>query len=352
MRNALSAASCLAASCLAAALAGPPAQAQDMYLDDRSDAAALVRSLYNAINRKEFGRAWDYFGARKPARDFKTFASGYAATREVTVLTGDVSSEGAAGTTFFHVPVAIQAFGEDGSERVFAGCYVAKLANPSVQETPFTPLQLEKGMLADAEGSLEDAVPARCEGAPPPDETDPVLRQVKVKFKTAFAGQCTATPGPQPDPAQPEQYRIPFRYTSDAESDPERLARLFRFYCSAGAYNETHVFYLHDEIEGLRELQFATPELDIRYENDDFEGKVESVGIIGYYAESGLVNSDYDETTKTLTSYSKWRGVGDASSLGTWIFRNGEFTLIKYEVDASYDGEINPETVLDYDQAP
>ena len=35
-----------------------------------------------------------------------------------------------------------------------------------------------------------------------------------------------------------------------------------------------------------------------------------------------------------------------------WIFRNGDFSLVKYEVDASYDGEINPETVLDYDTAP
>ena len=64
------------------------------------------------------------------------------------------------------------------------------------------------------------------------------------------------------------------------------------------------------------------------------------------------MNSGYDEDTKTITSYSKWRGVGDASSAGTWIFRNGEFALVKYEVDASYDGEINPETVIDFDMAP
>ena len=30
------------------------------------------------------------------------------------------------------------------------------------------------------------------------------------------------------------------------------------------------------------------------------------------------------------------------------MFRDGEFTLVRYDVDASYDGEINPETVLDF----
>jgi hypothetical protein len=64
------------------------------------------------------------------------------------------------------------------------------------------------------------------------------------------------------------------------------------------------------------------------------------------------VNSSFDEASQTITSASKWRGVGDASDSGTWIFRNGEFTLVKYDVDASYDGEVNPETVLDFHSAP
>ena len=42
----------------------------------------------------------------------------------------------------------------------------------------------------------------------------------------------------------------------------------------------------------------------------------------------------------------------DASSAGTYLFRNGNFSLVQYDVDASYDGEINPETVLDYNTPP
>ena len=64
------------------------------------------------------------------------------------------------------------------------------------------------------------------------------------------------------------------------------------------------------------------------------------------------MNSFYDDTSKSLQFFAKWRGVGDASSSGSYLFRDGDFTLTKYDVDASYDEEINPETILDYDTAP
>ena len=98
--------------------------------------------------------------------------------------------------------------------------------------------------------------------------------------------------------------------------------------------------------------RFAAPELDIHYENDNPDGKLESVNVVGYRTVDMLVNSEYDAETHTLQSFNKWRGVADASSIATYLFRGGTFTLTKYEVDASYDGEINPETVLDFDTAP
>ena len=68
---------CTALIALAALAAqGIEARAQEEfpYVDDRSDGAALVRSLYNAINRKEYARAYGYFGASKPVGEFKAFA--------------------------------------------------------------------------------------------------------------------------------------------------------------------------------------------------------------------------------------------------------------------------------------
>jgi hypothetical protein len=144
------------------------------YLDDRSDAAAVVRSLYNAVSRKEYARAWDYFGEAKPAKDFAEFAKGYEKTERVEIETGAVSSDGAAGSVFYNIPVAIRAIDKDGTEKVFAGCYTARQVNGSVQEPPFTPIQLEKGVLKPADGNLTDALPKQC-GDAPPTEIDAVL---------------------------------------------------------------------------------------------------------------------------------------------------------------------------------
>ena len=52
------------------------ARASDGYLDNRSSAADLVRSLYNAINLHDYARAYDYFST-PPAKDFGTFQAGF-----------------------------------------------------------------------------------------------------------------------------------------------------------------------------------------------------------------------------------------------------------------------------------
>lgn len=324
---------------------------EEPYLDDRSSAAAIVNSFYNAVNRKEYARAWDYFGDQKPSKDIGTFAKGYENTTQVDVATGNVATEGAAGSTFYYVPVAIQSTDKDGNEQVFAGCYTARLVNPAVQaEPPFRPLHIEKGSLKPSDLSYQDAVPESCPDAPAPEATDMIPSQAKAAFEKSHPGCDPNSPGSDQDKVS--EYKVAFRNATDTDDQPEREARLFRFYCGAGAYNETHIYYQYDEANGLRELQFATPELDIRYENDDYEGKVEGITIIGYTTEDTLVNSFYDEAEHSITERNKWRGIGDAGTTGTWIFRNGEFTLVKYDVDASYDGEINPETVLDFQTPP
>lgn len=343
----------LAAAIASTAVASPAFPQERPYLDDRSDAASLVRSLYNAIDRREYGRAWSYFGEKKPAKDFDTFAKGFASTGRVDVETGAVSTEGAAGSTIFQVPVAIKAIGNDGKENVFAGCYTARLANPSIQGEAFQPLHLERGTLNAAEGELADAVPAQCGDGPPPPPRNLVKEQALKAFETTYGSVCqTLSHDAAPGSVSPEHYQIGFHYSSDPEDQPERNAQLLGFACDSGAYNTTEVYYLADDTGEVTQLQFATPELDIRYENDDPEGTVESTNIIGYQVEDRLTNSAYDPATKTLTSMSKWRGVGDASSAATYIFRNGAFTLVKYDVDASFDGKINRETVLDFNIGP
>ena len=80
-------------------LAAPLAAQETPYMDNRSDAASLVRSLYNAVNRKEFARAWGYFGDEKPSKDLEAFIKGYEGTERVLVETGLITEEGAAGSS-------------------------------------------------------------------------------------------------------------------------------------------------------------------------------------------------------------------------------------------------------------
>jgi hypothetical protein len=341
------------ALCLLVGLASHAAFAAEVpYVDDRSDAEAVVRSLYNAITRHEYARAWGYFGETKPAGDFDAFAKGFDNTDRVDVQTGGVAEEGAAGSVYFTVPVAIKAVATDGTETVFSGCYTLRQVNGQLQEPPFNPIHIEKGELKPSTSPFESAMPESCGDAPPPPRKDVVLEQAKNAFAAAYASQCSAT---QPDgkpTGEPESHVIHYTGSDATGETGEREARLFRFACSMGAYNEDAVYYLSSEPDAVRQVQFASPELDIHYESADSQAKVEAVNIIGFQTDNRWQNSSYDDATRSITSHANWRGAGDAGTSGTWLFRNGRFSLVQFDVDASYDNEINPQTVLDYNTAP
>jgi len=65
----------------------------------------------------------------------------------VDVRTGGVSEEGAAGSIFYTVPVAILATDKKGEQKLFAGCYTLRQVNGQIQEPPFDPIHIEKGAL-------------------------------------------------------------------------------------------------------------------------------------------------------------------------------------------------------------
>lgn len=134
----------------------------------------------------------------------------------------------------------------------------------------------------------------------------------------------------------------------DLEGEPEEVT-LFRVWCMSGAYNVSHSYYILREFEGLMPVAFAAPSIKIRYENeDDIDSPLLGVDVTGMIGQTVLVNSHFDPETLNISSHSYWRGIGDASSVGIWTFRDGEFALVHYEVDASYDGEVNLETIVDY----
>ena len=148
---------------LLACLVAQPALAAEAYLDDRSTAQSVISSFYDAINRQEYSRAWSYYADGQGVPKFGDFVKGYAQTKSVKVAFGKESGEGAAGSTYWTLPVSLDAVDTSGKHSYFAGCYTLRLANPQIQaEPPFEPLHIVSGHLKKAKGFGVSYAPTDC----------------------------------------------------------------------------------------------------------------------------------------------------------------------------------------------
>lgn len=325
---------------LALCAAASQSQAAPRYLDDRSTPEQVLESFYNAVNRREYARAWSYFGT-PPVKDFAAFAKGFADTEDVQLTLGAVSSEGAAGSTFHAVPVAIRARNNKGEWKVFAGCYTLKQVNATIQDPPFRGILIEKASLKPwPDDNTDAALPKSCGDAPAVPAGDALMAKATAIFEREQGHFCDWTERYDESEFKPEAHEISFRYSYDEASQPDRKMTLFMFPCGAGAYNTTEVYYLADPDAGISALSFAAPDFDLKYEGED-SAKLKSFTLRGFAAQDTLVNSGYDPATRSITSFSKWRGIGDASSTGSWAFVEGRFVLRDYEVDPTYDEQEN-----------
>lgn len=139
-------------------LVSPALAESDKFIDDRSSPERVLTSLYNAINRHEYLRAWSYFseGAVAP---FEAFQEGYRHTAAVELRIGAIASEGTAGSIHSQVPVALRAKAIDGTVAVYVGCYLLTQVQPAVQETPpFRPISINSGTLRPAAAPFEEAM--------------------------------------------------------------------------------------------------------------------------------------------------------------------------------------------------
>jgi hypothetical protein len=103
---------------------------RETFLDDRTNPVQVLRSLYNAVNRKEYVRAFSYWQFNTP--DYQSFEKGYQTTTSVELQVGDYIQGGAAaGTTYFAVPVLLKSAKSDGKTELFAGCYQLAQPNPA-----------------------------------------------------------------------------------------------------------------------------------------------------------------------------------------------------------------------------
>src|SRR5260221_174756 len=114
---------------------GAPESGAQFYIDSRSGALETLQSLFNAINRREFTRAYGYWETSASLPSFNSFQQGYANTQSVQWSFGAVSSDAGAGQFYYSVPVTLRAQ-TIGGLQTFVGCYVLHLSNPGIQGAP------------------------------------------------------------------------------------------------------------------------------------------------------------------------------------------------------------------------
>lgn len=333
-------------------VAAPMAFAENqpkLYIDNRSDAAELVRSFYNAIDRQEFARAWSYFGEKKPTKELAEFATAYDGASRVELMVGNVTTKEGIERADYLVPASVTIKRADGSEKMLSGCIAASLSKPK-PDTGFAPMQIEQVDLRSTEDSSSQTLPNCGETASPAAITQ--ARVIRA-FTTAYAGSCMSL---QADAgsgaATPEVHELTYRLPHLKPEDPDQHATLYRFNCGWGAYNSNEIFYLAGEDGEFSQLQFTHPEYTVEYEGPEDAQKAKSITVIGYQAEASLSNTEFSPETQTLTFLSKWQGNGDTSTRGEYLFRQGAFTLVKYEVDATADDKVEPIAVIDLATAP
>jgi hypothetical protein len=149
---------------LALAVATPGAGAQGHapepgYQDDRSTPEAVISSYYDAVDRREYARAYSYWeplAAENELPPFDQFAQGYADTVSVDLTLGGVGTGVGAGQLYYSVPVTLVASMADGSTQTFVGCYLLHLARPQLQAVPpFHPLAIERATISQVDNDAD-----------------------------------------------------------------------------------------------------------------------------------------------------------------------------------------------------
>ena len=96
--------------------------------DDRRDPIAMLMSYYEAINARDYRRAYRFW--ESPESPYERFVAGFADTDRVRLLVEPSGrNEGAAGSVYAEITTIVVATTRAGSERVFAGCYTLRRSN-------------------------------------------------------------------------------------------------------------------------------------------------------------------------------------------------------------------------------
>ncbi|WP_187326893.1 DUF1176 domain-containing protein [Martelella lutilitoris] len=125
----------------------------------------------------------------------------------------------------------------------------------------------------------------------------------------------------------------------------KREGTLFEVNCYLAAYNIVVAYVFapdEDAAEAMLPVSFAVPAFTLDYADDDTDQTrlAAPPAVTGFSAETLLVNPSFDPETNTITSFAKWRGLGDAYSSGAWALENGRFVLKHFVIDPIYEANV------------
>ncbi len=147
--------------------ASPSAAPDIAYLDDRSSAEQVIRSYYDAINRRQTLRAYSYWEPSATLPTYDVFAKGFDTTTAAQVELGTVGGSPGAGQLYWSVPAVVLSTTTTGSQS-FVGCYTVHLGRPEIQTAPpFKPMAIQTGQLQSVANAAaaRSALPTACGGA-------------------------------------------------------------------------------------------------------------------------------------------------------------------------------------------
>lgn len=133
------------------------------------------------------------------------------------------------------------------------------------------------------------------------------------------------------------------------EETAAREALLVQYLCRASAYNQFFVFVMVDQCGVANPVLFPSPQVEVAYAGGMPDGAVETIELTGSVDRREVANPAYDPASRVMVEHNNWRGLGDAASTTRWGYVMGRFEVARFEVDASYDGEINPTVLIDRD---
>jgi len=115
----------------AAFLIVSPVQADDFPFTDQTSPLNLLTAYYNAINLRDYTRAYGYWRNPPDDQTLDQFAAGFAGTDRVDVIARlPIMSEGAAGSIFASIPAMLLATTNDNATPpTYVACFVARKSN-------------------------------------------------------------------------------------------------------------------------------------------------------------------------------------------------------------------------------